>query len=517
MRRCLLKWVCALGGVCLGLGQMPALAQQGFDRPPLPAPPLPLKVPVFHQDHLPNGMRLLVVERRGLPLVTALLSVQAGSLMDPPDKSGLAELSMGLLSKGAKLDSQRLDAAALAGAAERLGGAFEISTSALGSRLSLTVMTQQLDQALGLLAAVSRAPTLPETELERSRAQMLEAIKFDQTDPAALAEKLARRLFWGQAAPGRLSTAKTISRIKRADVQAFCRQTLRPEHLSLVLAGDLDLVQGRALAWRHFAQWQPEPAAQPPTSRAQARPDPLPEKPAPTLPLSLVLDLPGSGQSTVLVVAPFVGLAPRAPQASLGSPGQDLTLARSGALANAVLGLGYSSRINQEVRIKRGLSYGAFSNIESLPDGGMLTLGAQTQHAKAAEVLALLGAELRKLTETEVTPSELTARQAVLIGELGRQLESTQGLAATVAEQIERGEDLADLARLPQQLQALDATAVRAFAARFWAAESQRSIVVTDLAAAGAGLRELLPQAWVIPAEQLDMDAASLRKISRKP
>ncbi|MCV2351678.1 M16 family metallopeptidase [Paucibacter sp. Y2R2-4] len=483
----------------------------------MPAPALALTMPTFHQARLPNGMRLVVVERRGLPLVTALLNVQAGSLMDPPDKSGLAELSLGLLSKGAQLGSRRLDAAALAAAAESLGGGFEISTGALGSRLSLTVMTPQLDQALGLLAAVSRAPTLPEAELARSRAQMLETLQFEQSDPAALAEKLARRLFWGDAEPGRQSSAKTLSRIKRADVQAFCRQYLRPEHLSLVLAGDLDLAQGRALALRHFGQWQPRPTALPAISEAQARPDPPPEKSASALPRNLVLDLPGSGQSTVLVVAPFVGLASRASQPSLGSPGQDLTLARSGALANAVLGLGYSSRINQEVRIKRGLSYGAFSNVESLPEGGMLTLGAQTQPAKAGEVLDLLRAELRKLSEAEVTPSELAARQAVLIGELGRQLESTQGLAAAVAEQIERGEDLAELALLPQQLQALDASAVKAFASRFWGADSLRSIVVTDLALAGAGLRELLPQAWVIPAEQLDLDAASLRKTGRKP
>lgn len=501
-----LRWAWGAGLWALGLGL--AFAQPGFERPPLPAPALPLSVPEFHQTRLPNGMRLLVVERRGLPLVTALLSVPAGSLMDPPDKAGLAELSMALLSKGAQLGARRLDADAIAAAAESLGGGIETSTGALGSRLSLTVMTPQLDQALGLLAAVSRTPTLPETELERSRVQMLEAMQTDQADPAALAEKLARRLFWGEAGPGRLSSAKTLSRIKRSDVQAFCRQTLRPEQLSLILAGDLDLAQGRALALRHFSSWQPAPAALPTRPSVQARPDPLPAKPVPALPKSLVLDLPGSGQSAVLVLAPYVALRPASPEPAL---------TQLGALAHAVLGLGYSSRINQEVRIKRGLSYGAFSNIESLPDGGLLTLGAQTQHAHAAEVLALLRAELLKLSEAEVTPTELAARQAVLMGELGRQLESTQGLAATAADHIERGEDLAALARLPQQLQALDPAAVRAFATRFWGADSQRSIVVTDLAAAGAGLRELLPQAWVIPAEQLDLDAANLRKEGRKP
>ncbi|MEJ6007100.1 pitrilysin family protein [Paucibacter sp. AS339] len=505
------RWVFGLG-LALSLGwAAPVAAQLGFDRPPPPAPALPLQLPVFQQASLANGMRLVVVERRGLPLVTALLSVQAGHLQDPPGKSGLSELSLAVLSKGARQGPRVLDAAAISHAADALGGGLELSTGALGSRLSMTVMTPQLDESLALLAALSRTPTLPKEELERSRAQMLDALLLDQTDPAALAEKLARRIFWGDAGRGRLASAQTLARIKLADVQAFCREQMRPERLTLVLAGDLDLAQGRVLAQRHFGNWRPAPAATAATMRA--RPDPAPAARLDGLPTSVLLDLPGSGQSAVLLVAPFVGLATPEPGTAQA---EQQALLRAGALANAVLGLGYSSRINQEVRIKRGLSYGAFSSSESLPGGGMLSVGAQTQHVNAAEVAGLLRDELQQLGETEVTAPELAARQALLIGELGRQLDSTQGLAATAAEQLERGEALADLPRQAEQLYATNAAAVRDFAARFWAGATLRSVVVADLAAAGAGLLEMFPQAWVIPVEQLDLEAPGLRKAARR-
>eukprot|EP01137_Pigoraptor_chileana_P021967 Opistho-2@86363 len=82
--------------IAVALLSAPALAQQGFDRPPAPALAQPLQVPVFAQARLPNGLGVAVAERRGLPLVTALLLVEAGSLLDPPGKSGLASLSFTL-------------------------------------------------------------------------------------------------------------------------------------------------------------------------------------------------------------------------------------------------------------------------------------------------------------------------------------------------------------------------------------------------------------------------------------
>jgi zinc protease len=218
---------------------------------------------------------------------------------------------------------------------------------------------------------------------------------------------------------------------------------------------------------------------------------------------ALLVDLPGAGQSAVLVLAPFAA--------------QDHTAAQRreqqvGALANTVLGGGYSARINQQVRILRGLSYSAASTTESLPAGGLLTASAQTKHQSAAEVATLLRAEILRLAALDVGPRELAARQAVMIGEFSRQLETTATLAALAADQLQRRRDLAEIAQLPADLLAVDAPQVRRFAAQYWPEPALRTVIVGDLNAAGPRLRQQFPDAWVIPADQLDLASPNLRR-----
>lgn len=467
-----------------------------FPFPPPPGPALPLQLPLFAQTRLANGMTLVVIERRGLPLVTALLSLQAGSLLDPPGKSGLAELSLAVLGKGARRGSTTADASALAAAADALGSGIDSSTGAQASRLAMTVMSPHLNASLGLLADLLRTPTLPAPEIASSRQQLQQAIRLEAADPAALAAQLAWRLLWGDSPPGRLSTEQSLARIRPDDVQAFYRHYIRPERATLVLAGDLDLARGKALAELHFGGWRPAPQA----GWAKALPAAGPQALGPP---TLLIDLPGSAQASVLVLAPY-------PAQGQGQAGR--TQARIGALAMAVLGAGYSSRINQQIRIQRGLSYGAYSSAASLPGGGLLTLNAQTQAASAAEVAMLLRGELLRLSEEAVPEIELRARQNGLIGELSRQLETTQELAALAADQLEREQPLADLARFADELKAVGADQLQAFAKQHWPAQAVRSVVVGDLALAGEALRRQFPQACVIPAAELDLAGPHLRR-----
>ena len=475
----------------------PARAQQGFDAPPEPGPARPLQVPNFAQLTLTNGLDLVVVERRHLPLVTALLLVQAGSLQDPPGKAGLAALSYTLLTKGAQRGAETVDAADISFAAESLGSSLEVSTGPQAGRLALTLPSNQLDDGLALLADVARTSTLPAPELLRSRSQMSDALRLNLSDPGLLAAQLARRLYWGAAPAGQLATPASLLRIKREDVLTFQRQQLRPERVTLVLAGDIDLAQAKALAEKYFGDWRSARPALPATATATAT------AAQPLATTALLVDLPGAGQSAVLVLAPFAA--------------QDNTAAQrreqqAGALANTVLGGGYSARINQQVRILRGLSYGAVSTTESLPAGGLLTASAQTKHQSAAEVATLLRAEILRLAALDVGPRELAARQAAMVGDFSRRLETTATLAALAADQLQRRRDLAELAQLPADLEAVDAEQVRRFAAQYWQEPALRTVIVGDLNAAGPRLLQQFPDAWVIPADQLDLASPNLRR-----
>lgn len=482
----------------LCLGAATASAQQGFDKPPPPAEARPLVVPSMAQTRLPNGFGIAVAERRALPLATVLLQIDAGSLLDPPGKAGLASLATTVMGKGVTQrgpgGEHAVDAAEFAAQVEALGGTLDVSAGARASQFQLTVASHRLDEAVALLADVARRASLPSEELERSRAQALDALKLGLSDPGTVAGLLARRLFWGETPRGQLATAQSLQRIRRDDLLAFQRQQLRPDRAALVVAGDVDLAQARALADKHFGDWKQN------RMLAPQAPVIAPKAMAATV---VLLDLPGAGQSAVVVAAPY---------APLGNAPEQRAALVAGAVANGVLGVGYSSRINQEIRIKRGLSYGANSGTELLPAGGMLVASAQTKHESAGEVAILLQGELQRLAVEPVGASELAARQALLIGEFGRELETTAGLAGVVADQLQRGRALDELRQLPDELQAVDAPRVQDFATRFWGApEAHRIAIVADLRTAGAALKKQFPKALVLRADELDLGSATLR------
>ncbi len=483
-RRAALAWPLALpAGLLAGT--------PGVDEPPAAQPPRPLRLPALTEQRLANGLTLVVAPRAGLPLVSITLLVRAGAETDPTGRAGVAAMTSTLWPKGALRAGRPVPATELARQAEALGGGLETASQWGASTLSMTVSSPRLDPALSLMADVLRHPLLAASELERARAQALDGLRVTLGNPSEVAALALRRAFWGDGAYGRVAPPAAIKRLRRADLLAFQRQWVRPDRVALVLVGDVTAVQAQALAQRLLGDW-PVPAGAWPRL-ALAPPAPL------DAPLVLI-DMPGSGQCGVAVAAPFIGnSAAEAPERY------------AGLVANAVLGGGYSARLNQEVRIKRGLSYGAGSSAESHPGGGMFSAHAQTDHPTAAEVLQILRAEITRLADAAPGADELAARQATLVGGFARRLETTGGLAALLVGQIAQGRPLAELSTYGAGLLAVSPDQVRDFARRFWQPGSLRAVVAGDLAAAGEGLSaSAQPQALRLTLAALDLEQPRL-------
>ena len=473
------------------LSSQSARAAPGVDEPPLPQAPRPLLLPTLAQHTLDNGLTLVVAPRERLPVVSLTLLVRAGPEVDPAGQPGVAAMTAALWPKGATRGGRRVGAAELARQAEALGGALDANSSWGASTLTMTVTTQRTDEALALLVDVLRHPLLAADELERVRAQALDGLRVTLGNPGEVAALALRRSFWGDVPHGRVAPPAAVQRLQRQHLLAFQAQWVRPDRVALVLVGDITLEQGRALAQRLLGDWRaPANALSAPTLALAA--------PASLASALVLIDMPGSGQSGVAVAAPFVA-----------STAADR---RIGLVANAVLGGGYSARLNQEVRIKRGLSYGAFSSAEAFAGGGMVSAQTQTNHPTAAQVLQLLRGEITRLADAPPAADELAARQATLIGSFGRRLETTAGLSALVVGQLVNGRPLADLAAHVPEIAAVTPAQVQAFARAHWAASALRAVVVGDLAAAGDSLAALAPQALRLTMAELDLERAGLRK-----
>lgn len=454
--------------------------------PPAPGPAPQLHVPTPTAQTLPNGLEVISVRRANLPLVTAQLWVRRGGEMDPPQLAGLADLTANLLSKGAAGKS----APQIAAAAEALGGSLDASAGWDESAIGITVTTPRLGQALGLLAEVVRQPDFAETELQRAKTQAIDDLRLQLSRPTALASLAASRGVFGEGAYGhsRNGTPESLQRVTRADVQRLHDALYRPDNAILILAGDITPAQARELAQASFGDWR-QPAT------------PLPPRPAgrsaSQLPALLVIDQHGAGQAGVVAAH----AAPRRGDADY----------YVGSVANAVLGGSYSARLNEEIRIKRGLSYGAGSRLQGLNDAGIWLASAQTKNPSAPQVVDLMLGQFKQLGDTRVDAGELAARKATLIGSYGRRLETTAGLADQVADLAIYGLPLDGIGKYVGAVQAITPKQVEKYAREHLAADGLHVVVVGDAAQFGAAIRKDHPGAVVLQSTALDLDSPSLQ------
>jgi len=249
-----------------------------------------------------------------------------------------------------------------------------------------------------------------------------------------------------------------------------------------VLAGDLDAATALQLARRHFGRWQPPRGA--PAAAGLPPNAALPQ-------VAAVIDMPQAGQAAVVVAAPLPPL------------GADRATA---AVMNSVLGGGFSSRLNQEIRIKRGLSYSAGSGLDARPDGGSLRAVIQTKNESAAEVVTLVQAELDRLAAAPVGADELAARKATVIGDFSRSVETTAGLAAAVKGLIVAGRSPAELRTRIDALSAVSAEAVQRYAAAHLGPGGRRVVVAGEAARFAPALQAAQPGVLVVPSAALDLD-----------
>jgi zinc protease len=454
--------------------------------PPAPAPAPKLSVPTPSLQTLANGLRVISVQRDRLPLVTAQLLLRSGGEQDPSDKAGLAALTATLLTKGAAGKT----APQIAAEAEALGGSLDASAGWDSSGVGITVTTPKLPQALALLADVVRHPDFSAEELKRAQTQAIDELRLSLSEPSSLARLAAARAVFGNGAYGhsRAGTPASLAKLTRDDVQALHAALYRPDNAILVLTGDITPAQAAQLAQASFGNW---------TAPASALPAPPMGLGAGALPTLLVIDQHGAGQAGV--VAAHV------------APPRDDAGYYAGTVADAVLGGSYSARLNEEIRIKRGLSYGAGSDLDTRRNAGVWLAAAQTKNPSAPQVVELMLGEFARLGSAPVPAGELTARKATLIGGYGRSLETTAGLAGQVGDLAVHDVDLGEVGRFVERVQAVTPAQIQAYATAHLVAGDMHVVVAGDASQFADALKAKRPDAHVLQADSLDFDSVTLQ------
>ena len=454
--------------------------------PPPAAAPRSVQLPKPVEKTLANGLRVIVVERPGTPLVAVQMLIKNGAEVDPPELAGLANMTADLLTKG----TQKRSATEIAEAVEALGASLESSARWDASRVNLNMMSSKVAPALEILAEVVRRPTFSAEEVERLRQLTLDDLTVELGDPGSIARYVASRVIFGDAPYGQplTGTPQSIARITREDFVKYHSTYYRPDNAVLIFGGDIKSAEAFKLAQQLFGDWKKPANSMPPvtapklnTGQAQV----------------VVIDKPDAGQAAVIV-------------ARTGIERSDPDYYR-GLVTNSVL-TGYSGRLNQEIRIKRGLSYGASSALDTRRFTGPFSASAQTKNQSAAEVASLLLSEVKRLGTGPVPDIELEPRKSVVIGNFGRNLETAAGLVNQVGLLALYGIGFDQINRYIPSVQAITAADVQKFSGSKLDAQGISTVIVGNAKEFLPELSKMYPNVKVIPIAELDLNSALLRK-----
>jgi zinc protease len=427
------------------------------------------------KDSIANGMTLSLIESHRLPLVAVTLIIpQAGAATDPVGKEGLSSFAAAMVKEGVP---GLPNAAALSDAIDDLGATISVGASDSGVTVSVLVLKENLDQALGLVSRMVRSPNSESADavsaaaLERIRRQSLAGLEMEKGDPEALASKRLGKEVFGDDPHGRSATAATISAITPADVAARQRSGLVPNGAILAAAGDLTPEEFKALAEKNFGAWSPAalpaaPAA--PTAVAVAVPSAAPSAASATTgPEIIVIDVPGEQAEMMLGVK----VLPRA------HPDYDALSLAVGVLGGPMIG-----RLDQNIRETHHWAYGARASLAAFADAGEVEMSSKVQVDKTGDALGEILGEAARIGNEPVPAAELTAAKTYLKGSYLQNTRTVQSLAARLAGLESLGLPASKLNDYAARMDALTAAQVQA-AAKTWIGGGRLRVVIAGPAA----------------------------------
>lgn len=456
---------------------------------PEPGPVRSVQVPAVKEATLKNGLKVAVVERRAVPSVSATLVFNAGSDKEDAKKAGLARLTASLLTKGTKTRTAVEIAEQSEFNASSVFGFAQWHTANVG----MGVLTSGFDTGMGIFSDVVRNPTFPQSEIDLLKAQTLAGLKSQLSQPSSLASYAASVYSFREHPIG--GTPASIESITKGDVEAFYQQHYRPAGAVLIFVGDITLEKAVAEAEKYFGAWEGKGVNISPGDWGASA-----GRTSEVFSRFLVIDLPESGQASVNYFKPVY---------SGGRKTKDFYTA---SVLNSLLGGGYSSRLNQEIRIKRGLSYGAGSSFSWRNGPPTFSVSTQTKDVSAAEVAELIFAELKRLGETPANDMELEPRKAVLTGTFGRNLETNSGIGSAIANLYSLSVSTSELNAYMASVDGVSTSAVRDFAKKYFVAGD--IVIVGDYAKFKDDLAKRFPTTRidVVKASDLDIESPTLRK-----
>lgn len=452
-------------------------------------PPRPFHFPAAATHTLANGLRVFVVtDKREPSVAVSLVMMSAGSIHDPEGMPGVAQMTATMLTQGTTTRSAQEFAQAI----DSVGGHISAFAGDDGTSASLSVVTIHLDLGMQLLSDAVLHPAFSDQELGRQRQQALSGLQVQYSNAGYLATAVFDRAVYGASPyglPGE-GTPDTVKKIQRDDLVKFHDSSYAPNASLMAFSGDITPERAFAIAEKYFGSWEKK--------------DLPAEEPSAPAPLSgvhfIVVDKPDAVQTQIRVGK--LGIRRDNPDY--------LPL----LVTNRIFGGGFNSRLNTEVRVKKGLTYGASSGFAANRFAGQFVASTFTRTEATVEATKLVIDLIAKMSTGDATPAELKFAQEYLSGVYPIQSETAVEVAGRILTVAEYGlpGDYNDTYQ--QKILGVDAATVREMSAKYFNPQDLDVVLVGNASKFLDGLKAAYPDAkWdEIPLTQLDLLGTDMRK-----
>ena len=419
-----------------------------------------LRFPGIEERELDNGIRVVLARREGLPVTDLVFRFQAGSAGETPQEQGITEFAFQQLTSG----TTSLDAAELSIEMERLGTFVRATGGTLSSSLTAGGLTEVLAEIIALTADILSNPTYPEDQLALQTERRVTEIRQRRTQPSAVARAaLEERVFGAEHPYGRRTTEEQVRSIGRGDVADYHEARIEGRPFTVFAVGDVTMDDLAQWLQDAFADWTVDEAENPSIAVAPVAPMTPPEGPR-----VLVVDMPGSPQSVILAGYPA---APTPVEPDVPD-----------TIANEVLGGGFVSRINRNLREDKGWSYGAGTILSTDPFQPIFMVSAPVQADRTAEAIAEIKRELEEyIGSRPATPEEFNQSRERRVRSLAGRFETGRSLLNSLLSSARMGRPWDYPLRYAEALQDVTLEDVHAAARELIHADRLTWVIVGDL------------------------------------
>lgn len=377
-------------------------------------------------NSLENGLKYLIIPNKKLPLVQVRVIFNGGVRLDPPKNQGLTYLTTQLLLKG----TTKRTAQQIAEEFEFFGSTIDASTNYDYSLLSTEFLKYNFETGMNILAEIITSPSFSSDEINKEKEKLISELKSSLENPSYVANQFFNRLIF-EGHPYSYSikgTIKQVDDISARQIRNHYKNYFIPNETMIILYGDLDKKATENLIKNLFSHWQKGNQIKFESKSINK----LNETKI------VLIDKPGLTQAQIRVGN--IGINQTNPD--------EIPI----SIVNTILGDGFTSRLVEEIRVKRSLTYGASSSFQKFQQSGKFLVSTFTKNETVGEVIKIILDELQKLQQSGVTDWEINKARNYIIGELSRQLQSPEGFVDYLSQIVFYQKDLELLTNFSEKI-----------------------------------------------------------------